>query len=303
MTLLTQKNALIISEKSRVGIDRAREDSIQIWSWLNQPSFSKGTKENYERITRQFFSFHWNIGIKEITTPHVTLFLKQLEGKSDSTLNLARSSLSSLFRHLEVTGYISRNPVAAIKAKKIRPSIEGKILPVESISRMIEKEESARNKILLKTLYLGAFRESEVIQLKMSSFARLSDGRVKVLILGKGKKPRSVHLPESLWNEIQVFASDEILNIEDYIFSAKDDRKTPLTRQQIFRIVKVAAVRAKVDPIPSPHWFRHSSSAHAHKNGASLKDIQETLGHSSLSTTQLYLGGRSDKSNSDYLDI
>jgi len=130
--LIKKETALIISDKSRIGRDRAKDDSIQIWSWLNQPHLSKGSKENYERIVRQFFAYHWNIGLKEITTPHVTLFLKGLEGKSDSTLNLTKSALSSLFRHLEVTGYIARNPVTSIKSKKVYPNIEGKILPLES---------------------------------------------------------------------------------------------------------------------------------------------------------------------------
>lgn len=301
--LVQKETALIISEKSRVGIERAKQDSIQIWGWLNLPHFSKGTKENYERITRQFFSFHWNVGLKEITTPHITLFLKQLEGKSDSTLNLARSSLSSLFRHLEVTGYIARNPVVAIKSKKIHPDIQGKIIPQDSIIRMIEFAGSKRNALLLKVLYFGAFRESEVIQLKPESFSPMQDGRVKASIIGKGKKPRVVHLPENLWQEIKSFVKESHLASDEFIFSSEEERKNPISRQQVFRIIKSIARIAKVEPVPSPHWFRHTSSEHAFKNGASLKEIQETLGHSSLSTTQFYLGGRADKSNSDYLNL
>lgn len=80
--LIKKETSLIISKKSRVGNDRIKQDSFQIWSWLNQPHFSAGTKENYERITRHFFAYHWDVGLKEITTPHVTLFLKGLEGKS-----------------------------------------------------------------------------------------------------------------------------------------------------------------------------------------------------------------------------
>ena len=87
-TVHTEKNSLIVSAKAKIGLDRQKEDSIQIWSWLNQPFLSKGTKDNYLRIVRQFFNYHWNIGLKEITTPHVTVFLKSLENKSFSTLGL-----------------------------------------------------------------------------------------------------------------------------------------------------------------------------------------------------------------------
>ena len=89
-TIHTEKNSLIVSGKAKIGLDRQKEDSIQIWSWLNQPFLSKGTKDNYLRIVRQFFNYHWNIGLKEITTPHVTVFLKSLENKSFSTLGLSR---------------------------------------------------------------------------------------------------------------------------------------------------------------------------------------------------------------------
>lgn len=67
----------------------------------------------------------------------------------------------------------------------------------------------------------------------------------------------------------------------------------------MFHIIKTTERKAKLDPISSPHWFRHTSSEHAFKNGAPLKEIQENLGQSSLSTTQVYLGGRSENSNSD----
>ena len=301
--VVSKKVSLIVSERSRVGVERARLDSIQIWGWLNQPSFSIGTKENYERIVRQFFSFHWNIGIKEITTPHVTLFLKSLDALSDSTQNLARASLSSLFRHLEVTGYISRNPVAAIKAKKIFANIDSKVLPRASVFRMVELEPLRRNKLLLKFLYYGGFRESEVIQIQPSSIAVLSDGRGKVTVLGKGKKIRVVHVPVSLLSEMADYVKCEEIKRDQYIFSAKNKENVPISRQQVFRVVKAAAMRAGVDPVPSPHWFRHSSSTHAYENGASLKEIQETLGHSSLVTTQIYLGNRSQKSSGDYLSL
>lgn len=301
--IVSVKTALIISEKSRVGIERAKQDSMQIWGWLNQPHLSHGSRENYERIVRQFFSFHWNIGIKEITTPHVTLFLKSLSELSDASQNLARAGLSSLFRHLEFTGYITRNPVSAIKAKKIYANIEGKVLPREAISRLIEFEPSWRNKLLLKSLYFGGFRESEVIQITPSSIVLIPDGRSKVTILGKGKKTRLVHLPPDLTSELLAFAKTAEIRSNQYIFSSKDDLGKSISRQQVFRVVKAAARRAKVDPVPSPHWFRHSSSMHAYENGASLKEIQETLGHSSLATTQIYLGNRSMKSNGDYLSI
>ena len=72
VTAHSEKNSLIVSARAKIGVDRQREDSIQIWSWI-KPFLSSGTKDNYLRIVRQFFEYHWNIGLKEITTPHMVL--------------------------------------------------------------------------------------------------------------------------------------------------------------------------------------------------------------------------------------
>ena len=217
---IEEKSSLIVSAKAKIGLDRQKEDSIQIWSWLNQPFLSKGTKDNYLRIVRQFFNYHWNIGLKEITTPHVTVFLKSLEDKSSSTLNLARSSLSSLFDHLCRAGYVNVNPVLPIKSKKIYANIENKILPTESIKRIIAFASSSRNQLLLKILYFQALRESEMIQLKPSSFILGEQGRAKLTVMGKGKKPRTIHVTKQMWDEIQEFILQNDIKKDQFIFSS-----------------------------------------------------------------------------------
>lgn len=96
--------------------------------WIAYPTFSKNTKSLYIKIIRQFFDHHWNIGLKEITTAHITLYLKNLGEVSHSTLNINRSCLSSLFDFLCQTGYLTFNPVKAVKSKKIQVHIDGKII-------------------------------------------------------------------------------------------------------------------------------------------------------------------------------
>ena len=251
VTAHSEKNSLIVSARAKIGVDRQREDSIQIWSWINQPFLSSGTKDNYLRIVRQFFEYHWNIGLKEITTPHITVFLKTFEDKSPATLNLIRSSLSSLFDHLCLSGYVKYNPVLPIKSKKIHPNIENKILPIDSIKRMIEFAGSERNQLLLKILYFVALRESELIQLRPSSFQPGEEGRAKLTVMGKGKKPRTIHVPKKLWEEIQGYILKNEIKKEYFIFANdKSGGLKSISRQQVFRIVKVIARRAKIDPLP-----------------------------------------------------
>ena len=153
-------------------------------------------------------------------------------------------------------------------------------------------------------MYFQALRESEVIQLKPSSFILGEQGRAKLTVMGKGKKPRTIHVTKQMWDEIQEFILQNEIKKDQFIFSSIESAGlVALSRQQVFRIVKTTARKAKIDPLPSPHWFRHSSSRHALDNGANLFEISKTLGHSSLATTQIYLGSTVNKSIGDYLDL
>ncbi len=305
MKLVTHQasSMLIISDRSQLGDERRQFDSAQIWSWINQPTFSKNTKSLYIKIIRQFFDHHWNIGLKEITTAHITLYLKNLGEVSHSTLNINRSCLSSLFDFLCQTGYLTFNPVKAVKSKKIQVHIDGKIIPVESIKRMFEFAGSERNLLILKCLFYLALRESELISLQPANFFEIEEGRAKLTIKGKGSRIRTIHVPQHLWLELKCYVKENSIEKLEFMFSdVKSKNQKPLSRQMIFKIVKAAAKKAKVEPAPSPHWFRHSSSRHALDNGANLFEISKTLGHSSLATTQIYLGNTTDKSNGDYLN-
>ena len=293
---------LIISLKSKLDSERIHQDSVQVWSWINQPTFSKNTKSLYIKIIRLFFEFHWNIGLKEVTTAHITLYLKNLGEVSHSTLNINRSCLSSLFDFLCRTGYLTFNPVKAVKSKKIQVHIDGKIIPVESIKRMFVFAGNERNLLILKCLYYLALRESELINLIPSNFYEIEEGRAKLTIKGKGNRIRTIHVPQHLWSDLKIFIKNNSIKKNEFIFSEeKSNHQNPLSRQMIFKIVKSVAKKAKVEPVPSPHWFRHSSSRHALDNGANIFEISKTLGHSSLSTTQIYLGNTTNKSNGDYL--
>jgi integrase/recombinase XerD len=87
---------------------------------------------------------------------------------------------------------------------------------------------------------------------------------------------------------------------EDYLFHGKD-KSIPLTRMQTFRIIKSAAKKGKGDPLPSPHWLRHSSATHAIENGAPIHVVQHSLGHASINTTGKFLHATPTTSNANFL--
>ena len=138
--------------------------------------------------------------------------------------------------------------------------------------------------MLLKILYYTGLRVSEAISLNEKSFrvAEWNKGAY-MTVVGKGSKVRSVFLPFDFCLQINEYIKTST-NIEGLLFFDPKTEKG-LTRFQAFRIIQRAAKRAKVDPLPSPHWFRHSNATHSIEAGAPVHVVQASLGHSSISTT------------------
>jgi integrase/recombinase XerD len=295
---LTSKSSLVITPKnSKFSPERLESDNIRILTFLNQPSFSKATKVNYERILRAFFGFFNNYGIKEITDIHITLYLRSLK-VSPATRNLTLMAISSLYSNLLRTGYIDKNPALNIKTEKVPNQIYSKILDYDQIERMIELEPHKRNKILLKTLYYTGTRITEALNLKLNSFRDANEGGAFMTVLGKGTKVRTIFVPQDIYIELQQFFKEENFSYNDFIFQ---NEQIPISRMQAWRIVKNSARRAKVEPLPSPHWFRHSSATHAIENGAPIHVVQHSLGHASIQTTSHYLHAAPTQSNANFL--
>jgi integrase/recombinase XerD len=292
-------SSLIIAQTPILDFEIFRSDNIQIYSFLNQPSISKGSKENYERILREFFSFYSGTDIKSVTTAHITLYLKKLE-IATSTKNLHLRVIGAFFRFLKNTSYIEQNPAAQLKQERVPETFQFKILQREQIDRMIELENDLQKKILLKILYFTGLRISEAISLKTNSFRIDELGKgVYMTIVGKGAKVRTIYLPDEFFNEVSKYMSGNSSD-DGYLFFDFESKK-PLTRFQAFRIIKAAAKRAKVEPVPSPHWFRHTNATHSIEAGAPLHTVQATLGHSSITTTGKYLHSAKTESNVSYL--
>ncbi len=302
MNLETKGNSYLV-----IGVDKRNSatnelieaDNIKIITFLNQPSFSKSTKENYARILKEFFQFFRQYSLREISDIHVTFYLKAID-KKPATKNLILKAISSLYGYLVKTGYVDKNPTATIRPEKIADNFRSKILEFDQISRMIENESSRRNKLLLKILYYAGLRISEALSLSPKSFRRAAEDGAYMTVLGKGTKVRTVFLPDDIYAEVESFISTTDLNDEQFLFFVKD-KTVPLSRMQAFRIVKSAAKKAKIAPLPSPHWFRHSSATHAIENGAPIHVVQHSLGHASINTTGKYLHATPTTSNANFL--
>lgn len=274
------------------------EDMSMIGSWIFQKSVK--TQRYYRRVMRDFLQFYPGISLKSVEITHLALFLKAYGDHTNSTRNTYKNALSSFFSFATKTGYLPRNPALALDQLKSPDRMYSKVLSREQMEQMILKESSIRNKMILKIFYFTGIRVEELCTLKVNSFSRSENGML-MTVIGKGRKVRSLHMPNELAEEIQGY----ILNLEsEFLFTNQKNtfgNYQALSHSQVFRIVKSAARKAKLSVAPSPHWLRHTSATHAIEAGAPIHVVQRSLGHESISTTGKYLDLRPKESVGDYI--
>ena len=292
-------SSLIVLKSNNIAEEISHRDNVFIYSFIHQPSLSKESKIHYERVIRNFFSYFSEYSIQSITTAHIILYLKKMENKSATTKNFSLKVLSSLFSFLFKSGYIQRNPALVVGLEKVPDQFQSKILSTDQINRIIELETDLPKKILIKILYFTGLRISEALSLKVDSFRPSQEGGAFMTVIGKGTKVRTVFMPYEFYQEIQDYIQSQNINA-GYLFFESLPSKA-LSRFQALRIIKAAAKRAKIHPMPSPHWFRHSSATHAIEAGAPIHVVQHTLGHASINTTGKYLHASLDTSNATFL--
>jgi len=205
----------------------------------------------------------------------------------------AISSLKAFYNFLQYEKIIEQNPTALLEAPKI-----GRILPaVLSVSEIeyilaavnLSSAEGHRNKAIIEVLYGCGLRVSELIHLKLS---QLFFNESFIRIIGKGDKERLVPIGETAQNAVihYIDGGRSKLKIkkgmEDFLFLNR--RGSKLTREMIFMMVKELAQIAGIQKSISPHTFRHSFATHLIEGGADLRAVQEMLGHTSITTTEIY---------------
>ncbi len=203
------------------------------------------------------------------------------------------SGMKAFFKYLLMENQINDDPTELIEGPKIGQKLPD-FLTVEEINTIFEaidrsKPEGERNKAMLETLYSCGLRVSELINLRLSQ-TYLDIGFVKVT--GKGNKERIVPMGTSAIKQIQIYLESyrSHINIqpnhEDYIFLNRRGKK--LSRVYIFMIIKDLLFKTGLRKTISPHTFRHSFATHLIEGGADLRAVQEMLGHSSITTTEIY---------------
>ncbi|MCH7631299.1 MAG: site-specific tyrosine recombinase XerD [Proteobacteria bacterium] len=260
---------------------------------------ARNTLLAYERDLR-LFSEWLGKSYSSVTQDDLNRYFEELSKRHLSATTAARklSSLRQFYKHLYAEGLVAENPTAHLENPK-QPKPLPKTLSEEEVSRLltgvIERARrkptvaNLRNVALIELLYATGMRVSELVSLKKTAFA---GGRRFIIVKGKGGKERMVPL-----GKVAIRATSRYLKA---LKAAGTDKDSPwlfptrsragyLTRVRAFQLVKEAAGRAGLDPSRiSAHVLRHAFATHLLANGADLRAVQKLLGHSDISTTQIY---------------
>ncbi len=202
------------------------------------------------------------------------------------------SSFRRFFRYLIREGLIAEDPTAQIAMPKIGRSLPRSLSEseVEALlgAPVVADPLGHRDRTMLEVLYATGLRVSELVHLKLAQ-VNLNQGVIRVL--GKGNRERLIPLGEEAVRWLKTFIdtgrADILLDRStDFLFPTR--RGDRMTRQAFWHIIKRYARKASVDQDLSPHTLRHAFATHLLNHGADLRVVQMLLGHSDLSTTQIY---------------
>ncbi len=269
---------------------------------------SKSTVESYVRDLTQFSNYCTTLKItspQRVKTNTVNSYMAYLqrEGKSDATKARITASLRAFFRYLINIGVIENNPVTAAEKNKVAKKMPG-VLESGDIVRLLSQPsgddyKSIRDKAMLELLYATGIKVSELLDLKVNDF----NLQLGILHLKGAKKERIIPIYPAAIKSV----SDYLLNVRPAIVLEDSQDKLftnmnglPMSRQGFWKIIKHYAKDAGIKEEITPHTLRHSFAAHLLENGARLQDIKEMLGHSDISSTQIYAQYIKNKYTANY---
>lgn len=259
-----------------------------------EEGLSDNTINSYKEDIKLFLLSNPDINsLENITEAHLENFLiiEDQKGLSSNTLLRRISSILGFYKFLIDEG-IYNGEIPKIdkprKEKRLPISLTSEEIDALFLAPNLLTDKGIRDRAILEMLYATGLRVSELLNLKMKDIDFLSRF---IKVHGKGNKERivpysefsSIYLDKYLSGPRKRFAK---LTSSKYLFLNK--KGEPLTRIYLFKALKEYAKIANIDHLVSPHLLRHSFATHLLENGASLRSVQELLGHSKISTTQIY---------------
>lgn len=264
--------------------------------WL-EDGLSRNTLESYRRDLQQLAGWlakQRGKGLIEARHADLLAYLayRVRAGASASSTGRALSSVKRLFRYLLRQGTIGADPSLQIDSPKVPRALPTSLTErdVECLleAPLVDDPLGVRDKSMLEILYAGGLRVSELVALKVGQVS-LDMGVVR--LTGKGAKERLVPLGEEALHWVRRYTAEARPSLlsgktSDALFVTR--RGQPMTRQAFWYLIKRHAVRSGLAKAISPHTLRHAFATHLLNHGADLRVVQMLLGHTDISTTQIY---------------
>ena len=258
---------------------------------------SSNTVSSYMRDVRQYANWLSQIeevSVLEATQLNIRSYLDHLrqDGRSAATISRSLASLKNFYQYAVSTGFLVISPVAADihveRAEKKLPQI----LSGQEVEKLLAQPASVdakgiRDKAMLELLYATGIRVTELIELNVDDV----NLELKMVKIGGAKKIRSIPLYPAALRALHVY----LTNVRDSIVSDPSERALfvnvngiRMSRQGFWKILKYYQAKAHIEKEITPHTLRHSFAVHLLENGADLDSVKELMGHSDISSTQLY---------------
>ena len=284
----------LIVEKgfSRNTSDAYRNDLGQFWEFIqdhtNSDKYSNNNGSGSKNANQVWSAVDINVLNEYIED------LRGRKGYRDTTTARKVASIKSFFGFLSENNIITEDPTESIGSPRVGRTLP-KFLPEEEVTSLLDTayksgtNEGHRDAVIMELLYATGLRVGELVSLNMQD-VDLSESYIRCM--GKGSKERIVHLYPKALEELRRYLKHARVALighrrtEPSLFV--NHRGERLTRQWVWTILKTYAQKAGIQQNITPHTLRHSFATHLLQNGASLRHVQELLGHSSISTTQVY---------------
>ncbi len=260
----------------------------------SERGLSPNTASAYRRDLLQYGgTVESNPGIEAGEAVYVHLDVMRHDGLSNASIARKFAAIRTFHRFLITEGYATQDPTAAIDSPRRAASIP-KALTVDQVFRLIDSPDlnvplGRRDHAILEVLYATGCRVTELVNLDLHD---VDFETATALVTGKGNKQRLVPIGSYALEAIGVWLEDRLVIRRDGADSGAlflTVRGNRMSRQTLWRVVRKAAIVAGIDTgLLSPHVLRHSCATHMVEGGADLRTVQEMLGHTSISTTQVY---------------
>ena len=266
-------------------------------------NYSNNTINSYDNDLKRFENYFKNNNILKLNVNDLLKFVSSLKDLSPASVSHMISTLKTFYSYYIKIDKIKVNPTDALKSPKLGLHLP-EYLTEDEIDKLLDIEVtdpfSARNKAILELMYATGLRISEVISLE---FKNIDMEECIVRVMGKGSKERIVPINDYALNALNTYIEEYRplmikKEVNNYIFLNNHGKQ--MTRQGVFKMIKQECLKKGINKDISPHTIRHTFATHLLLNGADLRIIQELLGHSDISTTQIYTHLTNEELYNDY---